>query len=339
MPPTNSVTEKFKSCLCQITQQTLLYAFITGNSLVVVLSVLVVIYNLVLTIGNFAANDAYQHLVPEIPGLTDSAVKVIIMSSTLLVSVFSGVAAMGIEAAAFRRHWRNPIFTPCGMHVLQIKMAIYIVIVGVLGLGLSMGTVLLQTNVLPLKLEKLITEGYTVSDCGELTDFLLAIQETHKCCGIKYTKKEPNTESEVTQSLKLAANLEVTVSRPTCGNWFDNKPKQCECDPLTDDSCMNASEAETFGCQITSKGIWRNDCLDIIQEEYFGGFGLIWIISYVLAFILLSFTVLAIVIYTQEQKVEDIDNGTFPPVHKTRLPPVQKERNQENRSIDGSDAE
>merc|ERR1712066_1086437 len=111
--------------------------FISLNGLIILFSIVLVIYNLLVTTASFASS--WLSSFAAIIGISTSAIQTFLVLSTLLVSFFSGIAAFGMEAANFRDEWDNSIFHVCCCNLLKTKMAIYVLITMVFGLGLLDG--------------------------------------------------------------------------------------------------------------------------------------------------------------------------------------------------------
>lgn len=109
------------------------------------------------------------------------------------------------------------------------------------------------------KLQKLVLPSPADSAFSNST---IEFQQAHECCGISY-RTEGVTD--------------------TCGQWVENIPFGCDCDPNVDEKCMPSSLAtENYSCVLddSTEGIWSDGCITdmtanfefIINSFVYGGF-------------------------------------------------------------------
>lgn len=246
--------------------------FLALNWFVLFISILLVIFNLLVSFAAFAEN--FVNEVAAALGLSSSIVTSFLVISTLLVSFFSGVASIGMEAAAYREHWHTEaglqMFRICCCHIMKTKMAIYIVVTFVFGLGLVIATALFNTGLVRVNLEAIL-DDYTLGSCGDvISNLMIPLHTPNNCCGINF-----NTTN--------------------CGNWLNNVPQQCGCEPGVDANCVLPNAAEAAACQISSEneqttltdsngvlqqGVYVQGCRDVFISSYFEGFGVIYAFGY-----------------------------------------------------------
>jgi len=58
-------------------------------------------------------------------GISVAILDTIFVLATLLLSLFSGLAAFGVEAANYVKDWKNPMFKIGCCSVMKIKMLVY----------------------------------------------------------------------------------------------------------------------------------------------------------------------------------------------------------------------
>ena len=275
-----------------ISQKTVYYTFILINSLVWLAAVSLIIYNIAETLSGIVGLSSI-YSIPTIPGISSYATQTILVISTFLVTLFSGIAAMGMESASYREYWNKEPFVSCFCFcILKWKMGVYIFVVGFIGILIFLIALFLQTGIIDLNLTDILT-NVTLGTCNNLFENeILSFQENNDCCGIEFSL--PKSNSDV----------------PTCANWYGNVPKGCGCDTTYNNSkCMTISYAEnTYGCKIGDNsgfdGIWSQGCLNIMNETYFDEFNVFWIICYVLgaSFIAMSALGVCICYQTPETK-------------------------------------
>ena len=122
--------------------------FVLFNLLIIILSIAFVIWNLVATF--FTVSSEWISEVSAATNVDVSTLNTIILLGTILVSFFSGLAAMGMEAANFRKYWRTKVFVVCGMSILKLKMWIYIGFTSIIGIGLLVVTGLFHGQLINL---------------------------------------------------------------------------------------------------------------------------------------------------------------------------------------------
>lgn len=115
---------------CRITTNVLTPIFIVFNALIILLSLVFVIWNLAATF--LAISSQWLNELSSLTSIPISSLNTIILLGTLIVSFFSGLAAMGLEAASFRKYWKTEVFTCCGISILKLKMWVYSIVTFVL---------------------------------------------------------------------------------------------------------------------------------------------------------------------------------------------------------------
>ena len=254
--------------------------FIFLNALVILFSILLVVYEIVTTVSNFA--DSWDTDISSVLNVSTSAVQTFMVVSTLLATFFSAIAAYGMEAANFRQHWEDELFTLCCCHLLKAKMMIYILITGIGSIAILTVTALFHTNVIFVDVENKL-DAYILGSCNDIVaDLVKPLQPSNQCCGIR-------------------------MNSTSCGNWENNVPLECACsseDQNDANLCVSASEAASqFGCSgVTDAFIYKNGCLTTIIDTYFTGFATIYAFGYILGGTLLFACVLAVIIYVKGEK-------------------------------------
>lgn len=231
--------------------------FKTLNGLVSLLAVILIIFNMVVSL-----NSEYKkrvEIAASTAGISANMIQTFVTLSTLIVSILSGICAMGMESAGYRVEWNNDIFQIMGkINVMKIKMVIYLVFTGIVGVATLIACGLLQSGLVHPPIGDAF-RGSTLGKCGDMaTSLVKPLQAKSKCCGVAFTK------------------VNGTVGSGKCGGWESNKPIGCDCDPATDSAkCMTKATAVsdfecTFDASFKGKGIWKNDCIAPIMQEYFG---------------------------------------------------------------------
>lgn len=247
--------------------------FLVVNWIVLAISILLVIFNLLISFAAFAEN--FVNEVGAAIGVSNSVITSFLVISTLLVSFFSGIASLGMEAAAYREHWNTPagkeMFQTCCCHIMKTKMAIYCVVTFTFGLGLLVATGLFNTGLVKVDINSLLNT-VTLGSCNDvLGSLIIPLQTPNQCCGLE------------------------TFNTTTCGSWENNIPRSCGCDPsLNETGCMTAADATAaFSCVINDDfvslidsdgnqetGMWTTGCDDVFVAEYFEGFNVIYAFGY-----------------------------------------------------------
>lgn len=261
------------SCATKCKIGTVRTIFLVLNWIVLAISILLVIFNLLISFAAFAEN--FVNEVAAALGLSSSIITSFLVISTLLVSFFSGVASVGMEAAAYREHWNTPagkeMFQICCCHIMKTKMAIYCVVTFVFGLGLLVATGLFNTGLVTVDINSLL-DGFTLGSCNDVIgSLIIPLQTPNQCCGLD------------------------TFNTTNCGSWENNIPRSCGCDPsLNETGCITAADAvSSFSCVINDAtvslidsdgnqevGMWTTGCDDVFVAEYFEGFGVIYAFGY-----------------------------------------------------------
>lgn len=253
--------------------KTLRLIFITLNWLIIFISLLLVIFNLLVSFASFAST--YVNELATVIGVSSTVVSSFLVLSTLLVSFFSGIASLGMESAAYRDEWDNPIFHVCCCNLLKTKMVAYIVVTMVFGIGLLVATALFHTGLVKLDYDTIL-ESYTLGSCNDVISSLVKpLQTPNHCCGITMT----------------------SGTNSTCGNWLNEQPDQCGCNVAADDTgfCISTADATAnYGCVINAAtsltddtgsvgnndGIFSQGCKAVVIDAYFTGFGVLYGFGY-----------------------------------------------------------
>ena len=150
------------SCAKKCSIGTVRSIFLVVNWIVIAISILLVIFNLLVSFAAFAEN--FINDIGAAIGLSSSTVTSFLVISTLLVSFFSGVASLGMESAAYREHWNSvagkEMFSICCCHIMKTKMGIYLTVTFVFGLGLVVATALFNTGLVRIDINGLL-QGFT----------------------------------------------------------------------------------------------------------------------------------------------------------------------------------
>jgi len=283
-PTTNYIHKHIMGCCNNFSRVTIISIFSVINGLVILFSICLVLWNIIATFAPFAeswTNDFATSI-----GIPTSTINTFLVLSTLLASLFSGLAAFGMEAANFRQYWEMDMFKICCCNLLKTKMIIYIIVTGLLGIGLIVLTSIVQTGLVDLNVESLLA-NYKIGGCEEVVTALVKpLQQSNKCCGLTFS---------------------TTSSDTSCGNWENGITDECDCassDISDSNVCISAADAiSTYGCSsTTSNPIYFNGCMNSLIDNYFTGFGIIYIFGYVLSAFLLVCNILAIYIFIKGEK-------------------------------------
>ena len=235
------------------------------NLIIILCSFIFVIWNLIFA---FVANaNSWKEQLASAIGLSADLLDTIIVLATLLLSLFSGLAAFGMESASYVNEWDLPMFKLCCCSIMRCKMYVYATVVFIFGLVSLVGTGLLHTDVIKPDWHTLF-KLMNLESCSTWGELIKPLQKTEKCCGLSFTDV-----SNFTSVQKDALNP------PSCGQWVNNQPIDCGCSDLSDPSCITLQDAKSrYGCDGAvlgpgQVGIYTEGCTNVVIETLNGDNG------------------------------------------------------------------